>query len=134
MTASDEPVAQSMPPSADIVPPGSQGIVSLPESLANGIPVIGFAQPVTPEEVPKGSNPSDVVIFAIDSRERTDNLLRIIYAVTLLTALVLGLISAAALVILHYRLLGEIGLASATVAALTTTKLWYSQRHKQAGR
>lgn len=83
---------------------------------------------------PTGMNKNDVVAYAIASEERTRRLERLIWTTTGILALGVGSASILCILVLHEHIAGSIGLATATIAGVSTAaaKIW--RRFSTAGK
>jgi len=83
-----------------------------------------------------GMNTNDLLGYAIGSPDRTKNLERLIWATTGLFALVIGSLSAVAIIASQYRVAGSVGLAAAVIAVIApATAIWRRlRRQRRAGK
>jgi hypothetical protein len=104
---------------AEVTPPTpAPEVTPSPEILPDDVSIIGVSIVPKAEEMPKGLNVYDMLVIVTGDPQRVEQLLKLTWSLTGAGALVLGSTSAIVLFASHYHVAGEVGLASAAVAAI----------------
>jgi hypothetical protein len=71
-------------------------------------------------DMPKGLNRNDMIVIVTGDPERVANVQRLIWSLTGMLVVVVGSASAIVIFAAHNRYAGEVGLATATIAGITS--------------